>query len=78
MTFPDFARGKQGICIPVAAFCFSLIMHPNKWSVDTIDQVLQAGTDLYIDSIKNLHMHEETRELLPADLAKYCYVGKMF
>ncbi|KAF2899351.1 hypothetical protein ILUMI_06824 [Ignelater luminosus] len=73
--FPGSTRGVQGICMPVAAYCYSMILHPNKWTEFVVDDILEVGTKLYTDSIGNLHMHEEKKELEFNELHKYCYIN---
>lgn len=62
--------------MPIAAYCYAQIQLPKFWSDVTIDDVLDVGNRLYMDSIGLLHMHAEQRDLNPADLHKYVYVGK--
>lgn len=60
--------------MPIAAYCFSIIKHPNKWNEFLLDEILVIGDRLYHDSIGLLHMHEQGKELRPKHLYKYCYV----
>ncbi|KAL1502117.1 hypothetical protein ABEB36_007309 [Hypothenemus hampei] len=71
---PKEARNMQGICIPVAAYCFSFLKHPNKWTSEYIDEILDVGSQLYLNTLDRLHVHYYGRELKPEDLDKYCYI----
>lgn len=62
--------------MPVAAYCFSVIKHPTKWTADNIDQILEFGNQLFQDSIINSHLHECCVRINAQDLSKYCVVGK--
>ncbi|XP_060534310.1 uncharacterized protein LOC132706790 [Cylas formicarius] len=69
------ARDAQGVCIPVAAYCFSFLRHPNKWTSDNVDEIVETGSRLYLSSLKWLHLHRSGIELKPEDLHKYCVIG---
>ncbi|XP_030747485.1 uncharacterized protein LOC115875983 isoform X2 [Sitophilus oryzae] len=71
---PENARNMQGLCIPVAAYCFSFLKHPNKWTAEMIDEILDVGSTLYLSSLSQLHYHKFGKELKPEDLAKYCLI----
>lgn len=62
--------------MPVAAYCFSIIKHPTKWTSDNIDQILEFGNHLCQDSINSLHLHDAFVRINSQDLLKYCVVGK--
>lgn len=59
--------------MPIAAYCVSIIRHPNKWTEFLVDEILEIGDRLYQDSIGLLHIHDQNKELRPRDLYKYCY-----
>ncbi|CAG9770182.1 unnamed protein product [Ceutorhynchus assimilis] len=71
---PEGTRNMQGICIPVAAYCYSFLKHPNKWTAEHIDEILDVGSQLYVSSLKSLHVHKFGKDLTPDDLDKYCYI----
>ncbi|XP_050312085.1 uncharacterized protein LOC126747459 isoform X2 [Anthonomus grandis grandis] len=71
---PDLARNMQGICVPVAAYCFSFLRHPNKWTAENIDEILDVASHLYLESINALHVHQSGKELKIDDLEKYCFI----
>lgn len=74
---PEGARNIQGVCIPVAAYCFSFLRHPDRWSSENIDEILDIGSKLYLSSLSNLHVHRSAAmELKPEDLDKYCFISK--
>ncbi|KAF5279335.1 hypothetical protein FQR65_LT15408 [Abscondita terminalis] len=73
--FSEEVRGKQGMCIPVAAYCYAMLMHPNKWTELVVDDILRIGTRLYTDSIEQLHLHLYV-ELQHHQLAKYCAIER--
>ncbi|KAK4878460.1 hypothetical protein RN001_010966 [Aquatica leii] len=60
--------------MPVAAYCYSMLLHPNKWTELVIDDILEIGTKLYQESISMLHMHSTHTELQFYQLAKYCVI----
>ncbi|KAB0791416.1 hypothetical protein PPYR_03216 [Photinus pyralis] len=72
--FPASARGLQGMCMPVAAYCYATLLHPNKWTELVIDDILEIGTRLYADSVATLHMHNQAKELQFFELHKYCFI----
>ena len=74
--FPAVSRNKQGICIPIAAYCFSMLKHPDRWTQADIDDVLIAGNDLFMESASTKHLHGEEVVLKVSDLRKYCKLGK--
>lgn len=62
--------------MPVAAFCFSLVKHPNKWTADHIDQILEFGNQLSLNCLQSSHIHEDFIQVNVRHLTKYCVVGK--
>ncbi|XP_023310427.1 uncharacterized protein LOC108904110 [Anoplophora glabripennis] len=74
-NFPPSVRNNQGICMPVAAYCYSVLKHPNKWTSENIDEILEAGNNLMTQSIKKAHKHYGTKDLKPEHLQKYCIIG---
>lgn len=74
-NYTEVSRDKQGICMPIAALCYAQIRPPKYWSDSVIDEILDVGNRLYLDSIGSLHMHENERDLRPLDLHKYVYIG---
>lgn len=62
--------------MPIAAYCCLVLKHPNEWKERTIDDILEAGDELYVNSLSNLHEHEQGKELTYQNLDKYCYIGK--
>nr|XP_015836513.1 PREDICTED: uncharacterized protein LOC657194 isoform X1 [Tribolium castaneum] len=74
--FSHLSRNKQGICMPIAAYCFSILKHPDKWTQADIDDVLEAGNDLFLESADTQHLHGDNVELKITDLRKYCKLGK--
>ncbi|XP_044260522.1 uncharacterized protein LOC123008655 [Tribolium madens] len=74
--FTPLSRNKQGICMPIAAYCFSILKHPDKWTQADIDDVLEAGNELFLESADTQHLHGENVELKITDLRKYCKLGK--
>ncbi|CAH2003558.1 unnamed protein product [Acanthoscelides obtectus] len=74
-SFSENIRNRQGICMPVAAYCFSILKHPNRWTTENIDQILEYGNNLCIESAKHCHIHNLEAELKPQQLIKYCVLG---
>ncbi|KAJ8921144.1 hypothetical protein NQ315_013615, partial [Exocentrus adspersus] len=74
-NFPESVRNIQGICMPVAAYCYSILKHPNKWTSENIDEILEAGNNLMLESIKKSHKHYNGKEISPEYLQKYCVIG---
>ncbi|KAK5638442.1 hypothetical protein RI129_012737 [Pyrocoelia pectoralis] len=72
--FPASVRGLQGVCMPVAAYCYATLQHPNKWTELVIDDILEIGTKLYSDSISTLHIHNQRKDLQFFELHKYCFI----
>lgn len=62
--------------MPVAAYCFSILKHPTKWTSENIDEVLEAGNNLMVQSKKKAHKHRRNKELRFHHLQKYCVIGK--
>ncbi|XP_074039689.1 uncharacterized protein isoform X2 [Leptinotarsa decemlineata] len=75
-SFPTSVRNNQGICMSVAAYCYSILKHPNKWTRENIDEILNFGNNLLLESAKQAHIHRLSRELKPNELQKYCIVGE--
>ncbi|RZC38817.1 uncharacterized protein BDFB_004744 [Asbolus verrucosus] len=73
--FSLVSRNRQGICMSIAAYCFSILKHPDKWTQADIDEVLEAGNELFLDSAGTQHMHGDNIELKTQDLQKYCKLG---
>uniref|UniRef100_A0AAR5Q8U4 Uncharacterized protein n=1 Tax=Dendroctonus ponderosae TaxID=77166 RepID=A0AAR5Q8U4_DENPD len=71
---PEGSPNMQGICIPVAAYCFSFLKHPNKWTEEHIDEILDVGSQLYLSSLQSLHVHTFGKDLKPEDLDKHCFI----
>lgn len=61
--------------MPIAAYCYAHLKEPKYWSDVVVDEILDIGNRLFMDSIGTLHMHIDQRELKPADLHKYVYIG---
>nr|CAH7728599.1 unnamed protein product [Callosobruchus chinensis] len=74
-SFSENIRNRQGICMSVAAYCFSILKHPNRWTTENIDQILEYGNNLCIESAKLCHIHNLEAELKPQQLQKYCILG---
>lgn len=74
--FPLISRNNQGICMPVAAYCYAMIKHPRRWTEKNVDEILEIGDELYRESLENIHEHERGKILSGKDLAKYCVIGK--
>ncbi|KAJ8954133.1 hypothetical protein NQ318_005727 [Aromia moschata] len=74
-NFPENIRNKQGLCMSVAAYCFSILKHPNLWTCENVDEILEIGNNLCLASLDKLHMHEMLNELKPDELLKYCVIG---
>ncbi|KAF5281690.1 hypothetical protein FQA39_LY17711 [Lamprigera yunnana] len=72
--FANDVRGQQGICIPIAAYCYAMLLHPNKWTELIVDDVLEIGSNLYKDSLEMAHLHEPPPELQYHQLCKYCII----
>lgn len=75
-NYTEVSRNNQGICMPIAAYCYAQIYSPKYWSDVTIDDILDVGNRLYMDSIGTLHMHADQRDLKSCDLHKYAYIRK--
>uniref|UniRef100_A0A6P7G2I3 Uncharacterized protein LOC114333566 isoform X1 n=2 Tax=Diabrotica virgifera virgifera TaxID=50390 RepID=A0A6P7G2I3_DIAVI len=75
LSFPESIRNKQGLCMPVAAYCYSMILHPNKWTTETIDKILSYGNQLFMDSIEKNIFYNTDKEFKREDLIKYCIIG---
>ncbi|CAG9853720.1 unnamed protein product [Phyllotreta striolata] len=74
-SFPDRIRDKQGVCMPVAAFCYSILKHPNKWTRDNVDDVLTFGNNLLNESLNEAHVHNLQRVVPINVLRKYITIG---
>lgn len=61
--------------MPIAAYCYACMKSPKLWSEVTVDDVVDIGNRLYLDSIGSLHMHADKRQLKPEELHKYIYIG---
>lgn len=66
------------MCMPIAAYCYSMLLHPNKWTELVVDDILDVGDKLYADSLGTLHMHKNKNELQYYELHKYCVIGAFF
>ncbi|CAG9829601.1 unnamed protein product, partial [Diabrotica balteata] len=75
LSFPESIRNKQGLCMPVAAYCYSMLTHPNKWTTETIDRILSYGNQLFMDSIEKNIFYSTDKEFKREDLIKYCIIG---
>ncbi|XP_056633873.1 uncharacterized protein LOC130443327 [Diorhabda sublineata] len=73
--FLYIGKNKQGICMPVAAYCYSMLSHPNKWTRENIDEILSWGNNLYMETLKRSHFHNFFGELDRKQLLKYCTIG---
>ncbi|GJQ78159.1 hypothetical protein Trydic_g2491 [Trypoxylus dichotomus] len=73
-NFSSICRNKQGICMPVAAYCYSKLKKTEQWYEKTIDDVVEIGNKFYLDSIGTLHMHKERKELSPKELQRFCVI----
>lgn len=51
--------------------------HPNKWTSENIDEILEIGNQLCLDSLTVSHMHQSVKELKRSELSKYCVIGKL-
>ncbi|CAH0548624.1 unnamed protein product [Brassicogethes aeneus] len=67
-------NGKQGICIPIAAYCYAFLKHPIKWQTEEIDEIMVCGTNLYKESRNNFKIEDE-RELTYQEMERYCFYG---
>lgn len=74
--FSPISRNNQGICMPVAAYCYAMIKHPRRWTEKTVDEILEIGDELYRESLEDMHEHEHGIILKGKDLARYCTVGE--
>ncbi|KAG5881077.1 hypothetical protein JTB14_020407 [Gonioctena quinquepunctata] len=75
-SFSPNVRNNQGLCMPVAAYCYSILKHPNRWTRENIDEILSFGNNLLKESVEKAHIHGLSRELKPKQLQKYCTVGE--
>lgn len=75
LRFSVKSRNRQNICMPIAAYCFSILKHPDKWTEADVDNVLKAGDAFFLECIKNKHWHDSNFEFNLYDLQKYCKVG---
>lgn len=73
--FSNQSRNRQNICIPIAAYCFSVLKHPDQWTEADVDDVLNAGDTLFLECIENKHWHNSNFEFNLSDLQKYCKIG---
>lgn len=62
--------------MPVAAFCYSIIKHPNKWTRENVDDILIYGNNLLIQSLDETHIHNLKRPVNINVLRKYITIGK--
>lgn len=73
--FSIMSRTNQGVCMPVAAYCYSVLKKPQKWTLRIIDEILEAGDRLYRDTLEEMHQHVKPKNLRGRDLNKYCHIG---
>lgn len=74
--FSPISRNNQGICMPVAAYCYAMVKHPRRWTEKIVDEILEIGDELYRESLEDMHEHERGKVLKGKDLARYCNVGE--
>lgn len=67
-------NGKQGICIPVTAYCFAFLKHPVHWQTEDVDEVMITGTNLYLSSLRTFRIQDQ-RELTYQELDRFCVFG---
>ncbi|CAH1118613.1 unnamed protein product [Phaedon cochleariae] len=75
-SFAPSVRNIQGLCMPVAAYCYSILKHPNKWTRENIDEILGYGNDLFSQSARVAHIHNLSKLLEFNELQKYCIIGE--
>lgn len=65
--------------MPIAAYCYTTLLHPTKWVSATIDAILEAGNSLYVECAGTRHIHNGGcgQLLTLRDLQKYCYIGNI-
>lgn len=74
--FSVMTRGNQGVCMPVAAFCYSALKKPQRWTERIMDEILAAGDQLYRETLDSMHEHLKAKNLRGCDLNKYCCIGE--
>lgn len=73
--FSLISRGNQGVCMPVAAYCYSVLKKPQRWTERILDEILEVGDGLYRETLEEKHQHVKPKNLRGRDLNKYCKIG---
>lgn len=68
-------RNHQGICIPIAAYCYAILKHPNKWTTEDIDEILRYGNNLYVECLSSSRKSKDPKEFQPSEVGKFCFMG---
>lgn len=77
--FPEISRNNQGICMPVAAYCYAMLKHPRRWTEKMVDEILDIGDQLYRETLEDMHEHETGKALKAKDLTDHnCHIGDDF
>ncbi|XP_017785360.1 PREDICTED: uncharacterized protein LOC108568662 [Nicrophorus vespilloides] len=74
ISFLKISRDNQGICMPVAAFCYSQLFRPKLWNSRNVDEVVELGNNLFLESIGELHMGKDKKRISVEEIQKYMII----
>ncbi|XP_065172962.1 LOW QUALITY PROTEIN: uncharacterized protein [Atheta coriaria] len=74
LCFPKVARGNQGICMPIAAFCYAHIKKYKDWTSRSLDEIVELGNCHFMSSIAEIHMHKGRKELAVHEVNNFFFI----